>query len=119
MCSISSPRKKEDMSNCKQVYIEGYMDVGHRDDDLYRALGQMSMPQHGLKIQFQGGIVRKPNKWGGITQFHHFVIGGNEAVSWRYLNHLVKLIKKNGWVTRASAQDTEERSAPVSLVSAP
>ena len=98
------------MANIKQVKIAGKMpfDAGE-SKELINLIGQLALPTMGIRFNFGDDIAEmKPNQHGGKTAMYNFTVHGEEAVSFDYLDRIVRLvIEAGGQVVDAQARDKE------------
>lgn len=101
------------MANVKQVYIEGHMpfDICATSDKVCRFLGVLNEPLNGLRISYPKTAIPRLDKFK-----YYFIIEGEEAVSWKYLEaRIEEMVEAGVLVSRASAKDIEEMSGVVHI----
>lgn len=97
------------MSNVKEVFIEGWMPFdANNNHELIYLLGQISLPSIGFKLSYSGKTKMIPQENGGQYCFYEFSITGQEAVSWTYLDNIMRILLENKCTINASrAKDIE------------
>jgi len=98
------------MANIKDVEIRGVLPFDMEDnEEMINLLGQLNMPACGLRVAWMGEAGYELNKHGGRTCMYNFIISGQEAASWDYLDRVIRVIKESGGrVTPAKAADLED-----------
>lgn len=107
------------MANVKNITIQGRLPFDcATNDDMCKILGQLNSPTLGIRIHWSGDALEHvPNGHGGKTAMYGFMIRGMEAVSYPFLDHLIKTIKTaGGTVTVAKASDMENGGLEINLL---
>ncbi len=99
------------MSNVKRVEIVGEIPFNTGEyHDLNKFLGQMNSPVSGLRVIYGRPSSKQPNAYGGTTQFYHFNVHGEEAVSSKWIEALLQALVNAGSIVKlCSVFDIENR----------
>lgn len=85
------------MSNIKSLVISGAVPFNLTEHhDMNKFLGQLNSPTIGLKITYGTKTTARPNQYGGKTTYYQFSIGGQEAVSTKWVEKLLQALVNCG-----------------------
>lgn len=96
------------MANLKKIQIAGDLpfDAGG-NDDLVRMIGQLNLPAMGTTLRW-GRMHTVPNEQGRRMTVFEFVLSGEEALSWKYLDRFKELVEEaGGSIKRDDTEDLE------------
>lgn len=89
------------MSNVKRVDIVGEIPFNTGEYyDLNKFLGQMNSPASGLRMLYGRYSSKQPSAYGGTTQFYHFNVHGEEAVSSKWIEALLQALVNAGAIVK-------------------
>lgn len=98
------------MANIKRIYLKGQIpfDLPWNSTHMVtKFFAYLNSPMSGLHIEY-GKEKLVPNRFGGKTAMFDFCISGEEAVSWTFLNLVIKEMKEAGTIfKRCSIIDME------------
>jgi hypothetical protein len=99
------------MSNVKRLTVEGKLPFNCTENyELRQLLGQLNAPLMGIRITWVGSAEHIPNEeTGGSTAIVYFTIHGTEAVSYKWIDHLLAVIvNAGGEIMLAESAETDE-----------
>lgn len=110
--SLFDTRLKVVMANIKRIEIVGEIPFNvDEHHDMCQMLGQMNAPSCGVRIAYTGNAPSRPNEYGGKTAYYNFCISGEEAVSDKWIDHLLKsLVNCGASVSKAQSMDIENET---------